>query len=274
MMTHLILISLFMGLHVAAVVTMIFIDSTTTSVWLGSSLFFVRMFGITAGFHRYFSHRSFKTSRCFQFLLAVIGCSALQKGPLEWAENHRDHHRYSDHEGDPHSPWLHGTLRGWLYGWLYAHIGWLFERNKPSKHPVKDLQCYPEIVWIDRWHWVPGVALVPLCFVIDGLEGMAWGFVVSTVALYHATFMVNSVCHLIGTRPHQTNDRSRNNLFVALITLGEGWHNEHHHEQTCARQGQRWWQIDVSWYILWLLERIGIIWEVKRPRLLKSPSSG
>lgn len=270
MVAHVIMISLFVGLHVAAGVTILTVERTTFSLWLGIGLFFIRMFGITAGNHRYFSHRTFKTGRCFQFILAVLGCTAMQKGPLEWAENHRDHHRYSDKSGDPHSPWLWGVLPGWLYGWLYAHVGWLFEKHQPSKHPMRDFDRFPELRLLDRWHWVPGVLLAALCFLVGGLPGLAWGFVVSTVALYQATFLVNSVCHLIGTRPHDTEDRSRNNAIVALLTLGEGWHNEHHYEQTCARQGRHWWQIDVTWYILWVCECVGLIWDVKRPR--KAPA--
>lgn len=221
--------------------------------------YFVRMFGITAGYHRYFSHRAYKTSRVFQFFLACLGCSALQKGPLWWAGHHRHHHRYSDSEGDPHSP-----LQG---GFLWSHVGWILTPDYEARPAgvIRDFERYPELRWLDRWYWTPGIALALLCFALDGWTGLAWGFFISTVLLYHGTFTVNSLCHLFGRRRYQTEDDSRNNLLVALITLGEGWHNNHHHYQGSANQGFFWWEIDMSYYILRGLQTIGLVRGLRKP---------
>ena len=223
------------------------------------ALYFVRMFGITAGYHRYFSHRSYKTSRVFQFVMAWLGCSAMQKGPLWWAGHHRHHHRYSDADGDVHSPYrpsLWWSHLGWVLSPKYAHTAW------PS---VRDWDRYPELRLLNRFHWVPGLCLAVLCYVVAGWSGLAWGWVVSTVLLYHATFTVNSVCHRFGGRRYATKDDSRNNLAVALLTLGEGWHNNHHHYQASARQGFVWWQVDFSYYMLRLLGLVGLVWNIRVP---------
>ena len=221
--------------------------------------YMVQMVGITAGFHRYFSHRTYKTSRVFQFLLAWLGCSAAQRGPLWWAAHHRHHHRTSDTAEDLHSP---VTRTFWQ-----SHIGWVLSResDRIDEQTVKDLGRYPELRWLDRYHWVPPLVLAGLCFVIGGWGGLVWGFFVSNVLSHHATFMVNSVCHIWGWRRYATADASRNNLLVALLTLGEGWHNNHHHYQSSANQGFRWWQIDVSYYLIRLLACVGLVWGVRKP---------
>jgi stearoyl-CoA desaturase (delta-9 desaturase) len=217
------------------------------------------MFGITAGYHRYFSHRSYKAGRAFQFFMACLGCSALQKGPLWWAAHHRHHHRHSDTADDPHSP--HARSVWW------AHIGWILARDSEATdmHMVRDWQRYPELRWLNRLHWLPGMALAVGCWWIGGWSGLVWGFFVSTVLLYHGVFTVNSVCHLLGRRRYATKDRSRNNLFVALITLGEGWHNNHHHYQSSANQGFFWWEIDVSYYVIRVLGWFGVVWDIRKP---------
>jgi stearoyl-CoA desaturase (delta-9 desaturase) len=221
--------------------------------------YLVQMVGITAGFHRYFSHRTYKTSRAFQFLLAWLGCSAAQRGPLWWAAHHRHHHRTSDTAEDLHSPVSRGLWQ--------SHIGWVLSResDRIDEQTVKDLDRYPELRWLDRYYWVPPLMLAGLCFVIGGWGGLVWGFFVSNVLSHHATFMVNSVCHIWGWRPYATADASRNNLLVALLTLGEGWHNNHHHYQSSANQGFRWWQIDVSYYLIRLLACVGLVWGVRKP---------
>ena len=232
---------------------------------LCAATYFVRMFGITAAYHRYFAHRSYKTSRPFQFLLACLGCSALQKGPLWWAAHHRQHHRHSDTEADPHSP--HTTSFWW------SHVGWIIseEHEKTPYEVITDWSRYPELRWLDRNHWVPGIVLAGLCFLfgvatgVGGLACLVWGFVVSTVLLYHGVFTVNSLCHLFGRRRYNTRDDSRNNWFVALITLGEGWHNNHHHYQSSVRQGFFWWEIDITYYVLKALSAVGIVWELREP---------
>jgi len=221
--------------------------------------YLVQMFGITAGYHRYFSHRAFKTSRVFQFVLAWLGCSAAQKGPLWWAAAHRHHHRFSDTPEDWHSPVSHSLWQ--------SHIGWVLSPLSAGTDwkSVQDWYRYPELRWIDRNHWIPPVVLAGLCFLIGSWSGLVWGFFVSNVLSHHATFMVNSVCHVIGRRRYATNDQSRNNLFVALVALGEGWHNNHHHYQSSANQGFFWWEIDISYMIIRLLGYLGVVWDIRKP---------
>ncbi len=232
---------------------------TWLSVTLCGLTYFIRMFGITAGYHRYFAHRSYKTSRVFQFVLAWLGCSALQKGPLWWAGHHRHHHLYSDTPDDPHSP-LAGSL------WQ-SHVGWVLaeEYDNTEWKTIHDLSRFWELRLLNRFHWVPGILLGLLCWLIDGWTGLMWGFFVSNVLLYHAVFMVNSVCHIFGRRRYATKDDSRNNWFVALLTLGEGWHNNHHYYQSSANQGFFWWEIDVSYYLIKALERMWLVWDVRKP---------
>jgi stearoyl-CoA desaturase (delta-9 desaturase) len=248
----------FLSLHLACL-AVLFVPPDAPALVLCGILYFVRMFGITAGYHRYFSHRSYKTSRAFQFVLACLGCSALQKGPLWWAAHHRHHHRHSDTGQDPHSP---RTRSFW-----WSHIGWILagdyeETNWPA---VRDWQPYPELCWLNRNHWIPGLVLAGLCWVIAGWPGLVWGFLLSTVLLFHAVFLVNSVCHLFGRRRYATADESRNNLLVAVLTLGEGWHNNHHHYQSSVNQGFFWWEIDISYYLLRVLGWTGLVWGLRKP---------
>jgi stearoyl-CoA desaturase (delta-9 desaturase) len=248
----------FLALHVACL-AVFFVDATALGLALCGVLYFVRMFAITAGYHRYFAHRSYKTSRPVQFVLACLGCSALQKGPLWWAAHHRQHHRHSDTPEDPHSPRTHSV-------W-WSHLGWILARDyEPTNwQAVRDWSRYPELRWLNRNHWVPGLVLAAACYLAGGWSGLVWGFAVSTVVLYHATFAVNSLCHLLGSRRYATADESRNNLFVALFTLGEGWHNNHHHYQSSANQGFFWWEVDVSYYLIRLWGCAGLVWDVRRP---------
>lgn len=231
--------------------------ANSLSLILCALLYFIRMFGITAGYHRYFSHRTYRTSRPFQFVLAMLGCSAMQKGPLWWSAHHRQHHRFSDTADDPHSPI---TRSVW-----WSHLGWILDPDSETTHfdRVRDWMRYPELLWLNRHHWVPGIVLGAVCFLIAGWSGLFVGFFLSTVLLYHGTFLVNSLCHLMGGRRYNTDDRSRNNLFVAVVTLGEGWHNNHHHYQGSANQGFYWWEIDVSYYILKMLSWVGLVWNVR-----------
>jgi stearoyl-CoA desaturase (Delta-9 desaturase) len=247
----------FLGLHLACL-GVFFVEATPLSLSLCLGLYLVRMFGITAGYHRYFSHRTFKTSRWFQFALAWLGCSAVQKGPLWWAANHRDHHRHSDQAEDPHSP---RTRSFW-----WSHIGWILAENHEETNwvRIRDWRHFPELRWLNRHHWVPGILLALTCWWIDGFSGLVWGFFISTILLYHATFLVNSVCHCLGGRRYATKDHSRNNLVVALLTLGEGWHNNHHHCQSAANQGFFWWEVDVSYYALKILSWVGVVWQIRK----------
>lgn len=247
----------FLAMHLACL-AIFFIAPNAPSLALCGTLYFVRMFGITAGYHRYFSHRAYKTSRLFQFLLAFLGCSSMQKGPLWWAAHHRQHHRHSDTPADPHSPLARS--------FWWSHIGWILagdfdEMNWPA---VRDWSRYPELRWLNRLQWLPGIFLAGLCWLVAGWSGLVWGFFLSTVLLFHATFAVNSFCHLWGGRRYATPDGSRNNLCVALFTMGEGWHNNHHHYQSSANQGFFWWEIDVTYYMIKLLGFIGLVWDIRK----------
>ena len=246
-------------IHVAAIVGAIFVPITWTAFALFLGLYVLRGFGLTAGYHRYFAHRAYQTGRVFQFMLAWFGAMAVQRGPMWWAGHHRQHHRFSDQEGDPHSP-IVNTI------W-YSHIGWILSDNlkDTEKAEMKDWHKYPELWWLDKYDWLPGVLMAVFCFAVGGVSGFVWGFLVGTVLLYHTTFMVNSVCHLLGTRRFETKDKSRNNVFVALVTMGEGWHNNHHHYPCSARQGFKWYEVDFSYIILKTLSVFGIVWGLRQP---------
>jgi len=235
------------------------------------ALFWVRMFAITGFYHRYLSHRSYKTSRWFQFLFALLGNSSVQKGPLWWAGHHRHHHKYSDQDEDVHSP----VKRGFIY----SHVGWIFARANSSTRTslVPDLAKFPELRAIDRFDVLMPVLLGTSCFGLgvllqtyapslgtSGPQMLFWGFFLSTVILVNATFTINSLSHIFGKQRYETGDTSRNNWLLALLTFGEGWHNNHHHYATAARQGFYWWEIDITYYGLVLLSKLGLIWDLKR----------
>jgi len=248
----------FIGMHVACLGAL-WVGVSWSAIALCAALYVIRMFGITGGYHRYFSHRSYRTSRWFQFVLAWIGCSAVQKGPLWWAGHHRHHHKHSDEQPDLHSP----VLRGFWW----SHVGWFLSSryDDTDLDAIKDFTKYPELRWLNHYHAVPGVVLAVACTAAMGWQGLVWGFFISTVLLYHGTFVINSLCHMIGTVRYETDDESRNSLWLALITLGEGWHNNHHHYQSSTRQGFFWWEIDVSYYILRVLSWIGLVWDLRSP---------
>ena len=237
----------------------LFTGVTWSALAVCLALFWLRMFGVTAGYHRYFSHRSFKTSRLFQFLLAVIGTLAVQKGVLWWSANHRNHHKYSDQEGDLHSP----VQRGFWW----AHVGWILAPDYEATDlgRIPDMAKYPELRWLDRHYLVPPVTLAVLLYLIGGATWLVWGFFVSTTLLWHATFTINSLAHVWGSRRYDTGDESRNNLWLALLTMGEGWHNNHHRYMNSVRQGFFWWEIDLSYYVLVALSWCGLVWDLHQP---------
>jgi stearoyl-CoA desaturase (delta-9 desaturase) len=249
---------LYWGLHAACLLGFV-VGVSTGDFVLFLATFFGRMFFITGGYHRYFSHKSFKTGRVFQFVLAWFGASSVQKGPLWWAGHHRIHHKYSDQPGlDTHSP---------RDGFYWSHQGWIFDSRFDGSDldQIRDFAAYPELVWLNRWHVVPPVALALACLAIGGWSGLVWGFVISTVALWHSTYSINSIAHRIGTRRYATSDDSRNNWFLGLLTFGEGWHNNHHHYCASARQGFFWWEVDVTYYLLRGLQALGIVWDLREP---------
>ena len=248
---------IYWGIH-ASTLLVIVTGAPLEAVALCAVTYFVRVFGITGGYHRYFAHKSYKTSRAFQFVLAFLGASATQKGPLWWCGTHRRHHRYTDVEGDPHSP---------KDGFWYSHQGWIFDARwggTPTS-AIRDFARYPELIWLNKWHFVPPIVLATLCWLLAGLAGLVWGFAISTTLLWHATYSVNSFAHIFGTRRYETNDTSKNNWWVALLTLGEGWHNNHHHYQASARSGFMWWEIDVTYYVLRGLAAVGLVWDLREP---------
>ena len=232
---------------------------TTQAVAIGVLLFGVRMFGVSAGYHRYFSHRSFKTSRLAQFLLAWLAQSSAQRGVLWWAERHRHHHKHSDTAYDVHSPRHRG--------FWYAHVGWIFTRqdDHAAHGAVPDLAVYPELSWLTRHQYLPATLLGVATWYVAGWSGLIVGFFWSTVLLYHVTFMINSLAHVHGQQRYVTGDDSRNNWWLALLTLGEGWHNNHHAYMASTRQGFRWWEIDVTYYVLKGLACVGIVWDLNAP---------
>ncbi|MBR0718918.1 acyl-CoA desaturase [Bradyrhizobium liaoningense] len=238
------------------------------AIWSGVSwqaiaicvaLYGLRMFAIGAGYHRYFSHRAYATSRVFQFILAFLAQSSAQKSVLWWAAKHRHHHLHSDTEDDVHSP-RHK-------GFVYSHVGWIFYRRHDATDLVKvsDFASYPELMWLHRLELLPAVVTAGLCFLIAGWSGLVVGFLWSTVLVYHATFCINSLAHVHGRKRYVTGDDSRNNWLLALVTMGEGWHNNHHAYQSSVRQGFYWWEIDVTYGVLVALSWLGIVWDLKMP---------
>jgi len=232
---------------------------TWTAVAICAVLYVLRMFAIVAGYHRYFSHRAFATSRAFQFVMAVVAQSSAQKSVLWWAAKHRHHHLHSDTEHDVHSPRLKG--------FVYSHFGWIFDRkhDQADLTKVADLTRWPELMWLKRLELLPAVVLAILCFLIAGWPGLVVGFLWSTVLVYHATFCINSLAHVHGSKRYVTGDDSRNNWFLAIFALGEGWHNNHHAYQSSVRQGFRWWEIDPAYYVLKAMSWVGLIWDLKIP---------
>jgi stearoyl-CoA desaturase (delta-9 desaturase) len=232
---------------------------TDEALLLCAALYVLRIFGIGAGYHRYFAHRTYKTSRAFQFLLAFLSQSSAQRGVLWWAAKHRRHHKHSDTELDSHSP----VRRGFLY----AHLGWFFtpRHNDTELDAIPDFARFPELRWLDRHPYLPAAATALLSFLLAGWPGLVVGFCWSTVLVWHATFSINSLAHVIGRRRYVTGDESRNNWFLALLTMGEGWHNNHHAYQSSVRQGFRWWELDPTFYLLRALSWLGLVWDLHAP---------
>lgn len=255
----------FIGMHLACVAA-IWVGFSWFAFWVALGLYALRMFAITAFYHRYFSHRAFKTSRIVQFVFAVIGASAVQRGPLWWAAHHRNHHRHADTPADVHSPVQHGFLR--------SHMGWFMTRSgfRTDWSKIPDLAKYPELRLLDRFDLLVPVALAVGLFFwgrwlgaahpelgTDGPQLLVWGFFISTIVLFHVTVTINSLAHRFGSRRFETRDNSRNNWMLALLTFGEGWHNNHHFFPGSARQGFRWWEVDLTFYLLRTLSLFGVV---------------
>ena len=249
---------LFVVLHLACGLVVLH-PATWNLAGLALGSYLLRMWAITAGYHRYFAHRSYRTSRAFQLVLAVLGASAMQNGPLWWASWHRRHHKDADGPSDPHSP-----RRG---GFWHSHVGWFLDgsHDDPDLSNVGDLARYPELRFLDRHKWLPIVGYALACFVIAGVAGLVWGFLLPTIAALHATALINSVAHVWGRRRYDTRDDSRNNALLAVVTLGEGWHNNHHHYMSSARQGFRWYELDLTYASLKVLSWLGVVWDLRQP---------
>ncbi len=250
----------FFGVHLVAIIGIIVSGWSWSGFALAMGLYFLRMFGITGGYHRYFSHRTYKMGRGMQFLMALLGTSATQKGVLWWAAHHRKHHKLSDQQGDIHS------VR--QDGFWHSHAGWILtsQHDDTDWARIKDFQKYPELRWLDKYHVVPPIALaLGLYFFAGGWWALLWGFMVSTTLLWHGTFTINSLSHVFGSTRYETTDDSKNNLALALITMGEGWHNNHHYYQRSTNQGFYWWEIDVTFYALKALSWVGLVSDLHTP---------
>ncbi|WP_329741500.1 acyl-CoA desaturase [Dyella sp. A6] len=243
---------------------------STVAVLTAVALYALRMFALTGFYHRYFSHRTFRTSRTVQFVFALIGAACVQRGPLWWAAHHRHHHRHADTAADPHSPQVHG--------FLWSHMGWFLTPRafRTELERVPDLARYPELRLLDRYDTLVPVLLAVALYAIgtwmqhiapglhtSGMQMLVWGFFISTVVLFHATVTINSLAHRFGSRRFDTRDDSRNNPLLAVLTFGEGWHNNHHFFPGSARQGFRWWEIDLTWYGLKLMSALGLVHDLK-----------
>jgi stearoyl-CoA desaturase (delta-9 desaturase) len=259
----------FLAMHVACL-AVFWVGFSWTAFAVTVTLYVLRMFAITGFYHRYFSHRTFKTSRAGQLIFGILGASAVQRGPIWWAAHHRHHHVHSDRPEDIHSPVQHG--------FFWSHMGWFMSNRyfRADLSRVKDLLKYPELRFLDRFDIaVPtllGVGVFLLGVLLrhvapglgtNGWQMLVWGFFISTVAVYHGTYTINSLSHVFGRQRYRTGDASRNNALLALITLGEGWHNNHHHYPASVRQGFYWWELDLTYYMLKLMSLLGLIWDLK-----------
>jgi len=259
----------FIGLHLACF-AVIWVGFSWFALAVAVALYVARMFAITGFYHRYFSHKAFKTSRPMQFLFGLLGAASVQRGPLWWAAHHRHHHRFSDQPEDKHSPSQHG--------FWWSHMGWFLTKDgfRTDLAAIKDLVKFPELKFLDRFDIFVPVALAALLYGLGalleayapglqttGAQLLVWGFFVSTVVLFHATVTINSLSHVFGRRRYETRDTSRNNWMLALLTFGEGWHNNHHHFPGSARQGFYWWEVDFTYYTLKAMSWLGLVWDLK-----------
>lgn len=244
------------AIHVGAVAAIVR-RGTPGLAALAGVLYAVRMVALSAGYHRYFTHRAYRTSRAFQLVLALLGTTAMQKGPLWWASMDRLHHRHADTERDVHSPLCRGLA--------WSHAGWWLSRKHeaPRLDLVPDLAGYPELRWVDRWSALGPLALAAVLFLAGGLDALLWGFALSTCLVLHASGTIGSLAHRFGTRRYATREGSRNNALLAILTFGEGWHNNHHHYPNSARQGFLRWEVDLTYALLVLLSKLGLVWDLR-----------
>ena len=263
-----ILIASFLGLfHVGAVAALFFF--TWNAFFVALFLYWVTaILGIGMCYHRLLTHRSFKTPLWVEYCLTVCAASAMEGGPLLWVATHRMHHQFTDGEGDPHSP---------KDGKWWAHVGWILVGDALRQDSTTLDRYVPDLaedkfhVWITEYHFVPTIALGIVLFAIGGLPFLLWGIFFRIVMGHHATWLVNSATHIWGSRRFETRDRSTNNWWVSLLTLGEGWHNNHHAYPVSARHGMKWYEIDFNWYVIMLLKRVGLASHVHQAKLSTRP---
>lgn len=244
----------------ASALLVFFVPFTWALVGLWAGSHFLRAIGLTLSFHRYFAHRAFQMNRGARFFWAFVGTAAMQKGPLWWAGHHVNHHRFADRDGDPHSPMVSGVY--------YAHVGWFLndarhQRLEANNPVVRDFSTAPEIAFLDKFFFLPPVLLALAMYLIGGMSWLVWGFCLPTVTLAHSTFAINTVNHMFGSRRFDTIDESRNNALTAFFAVGEGWHNNHHRYQRAARNGFYWWEFDPTWYVIRLMQAVGLAWDVQ-----------
>lgn len=247
---------LFVGVHVAAVAGAIAYGFSWHGVALAAGLYVVRMFAITGGTHRYFAHRSYRTSRAMQLVLALVATTSSQQGVLWWASQHRAHHQHADETADPHARHR---------GFWWSHLGWFLVHTYDATEwgRMRDFAAYRELRWLDRFYIVPIAALIGVLALAGGLPAVVWGYCVSTVVLWHATSALTSIAHWLGSQRYATGDESRNSAALALITLGDGWHNNHHFYPGSARHGFYWWELDLTYLGLRALAAVGLIWDLR-----------
>jgi stearoyl-CoA desaturase (Delta-9 desaturase) len=244
--------------HVLAVIGVYQVGISWRLCLLALGSYLVRMWAVTVGYHRYFSHRAFKTSRVFQFIIGVMGTLAVERGPLWWGALHRRHHTYADSDDDIHSPTLHG--------FFWAYIGWMHSKTHTATTDyaaMRDFKRFRELYWLNEYYIVAPLVACGLLFVFCDYATFVWVVLVATVVQWHALFASNTFCHLFGSRRFDTKDTSTNNAVCALLVLGEGWHNNHHFFPGSARQGFYWWEYDVGYYSIKLLQALRLVWDVR-----------
>lgn len=259
----------FILMHVVCL-AVFWVGFSWTALLIACVMYALRIFAIGGFYHRYFSHRTFETTRLAQFIFAILGASAVQRGPIWWAAHHRQHHVVSDQPEDAHSPVQHG--------FFWSHMGWFMSRQHfhANLERVKDWLKFPELRFLDRYDVLVPVLVAISLFILgqllavyapglntNGWQLLIWGFFISTIAVFHATACINSLTHVFGKKRYPTKDESRNSWLLALLTFGEGWHNNHHYYPASTRQGFFWWEIDLTYYCLKLLSLLGIIWDLK-----------
>ncbi|HMK30555.1 MAG TPA: fatty acid desaturase [Terriglobales bacterium] len=253
--------------HIGAVIALFMFS--WKALGLAVFLWFVSgCLGIGMGYHRLLTHRGYQTYKWVEYFFTTCATLALEGGPFFWVATHRVHHQNTDKEGDPHSP--HD-------GGFWAHMGWIITGRAMHNNSIEVLPYVPDLrkdkfhTWISKWHWVPITVLGVVILAIGGWQYLMWGIFLRTVVGLHSTWLVNSATHMWGTQRFLTGDSSKNSFWVAILTFGEGWHNNHHAHPQSARHGLAWYEVDINWYGIWCLQKLGLAWDIKLARLKPDP---